>query len=208
MAFSPFVVQTVIHYKRALLSSPTRSTDFEQSDSDTWAQFNRIVLSQLDNDQLHDERWLNDKHINYAKSLLKKQFPHIDGWREMLLVHKKRERIKQGNQIIHTCGSDWIMASTLESSTCDIQILILFCSSVDKDTQSIILNLLEINGKPRLTVSGINKQEGAHDYGVFAIAAATALVCGSAPVQLQQGDMREHLLKCFEDGSLSPFPTV
>ena len=46
---------------------------------------------------------------------LKKQFPHIDGWRETQLVHKKQERIRQGVQIIHSRGNHWIVASTLGS---------------------------------------------------------------------------------------------
>ena len=171
-------------------------------------QFNGIVLSQLDKDQLREGRWLNDKHINYAQYLLKKQFPHIDEWRETLLVHKKQEKIKQGVQIIHTRGSHWIVASTFGSSTSDIQIFDSLYSSVDKETQSIILNLFESNSQPKLTMSKISKQEGVNDCGIFAIAAVTALAFGSAPVQLQQSGMRQHLLKCFEDGSMTPFPTI
>ena len=44
-------------------------------------------------------------------------------------------------------------------------------------------------------MSEISKQEGVNDCGLFAIAVALALVFGSAPVQLQQSDMRGHLLK-------------
>ena len=66
----------------------------EQGNSDNWVQFNGIVLSQLDKDQLGEGGWLNDKHINCAQYLLRKQFPHIDGWRETLMVHKKQEKIK------------------------------------------------------------------------------------------------------------------
>ena len=64
-------------------------------------------------------------------------------------MRKKQERIKQGVQIIHTRGSHWIVAYTLGSSTGDIQNFYSLYSSVDKDTQSIILNLFESNGKPR-----------------------------------------------------------
>ena len=180
----------------------------EQGDSDTWVQFNGIVLSHLDKDQLREGRWLNDKHVNCAQYLLKKQFPHIDGWRETLLVHKKQKKIKQGVQIIHTHGNHWIVASTLGSKTCDIQIFDSLYSSVDKETQNIIFNLFESNGQPKLTMSEISKQDGVNDCGVFAIAAATVLAFGSAPVQLQQSGMRQHLLKCFEDGSMTPFPTI
>ena len=194
--------------QKSPVKQPNKKRRIEQGDSDTWVQFNGIVLSQLDKDQLREGRWLNDKHINYAQSLLKKQFPHIDGWRETLLIHRKQEKIKQGVQIIHTCGNHWIVASTLGSSTSDIQIFDSLYSSVDKETQSIILNLFERNGQPKLTMSKISKQEGVNDCGVFAIAAATALAFGSAPVQLHQSGMRQHLLKCFEDGSMTPFPTI
>ena len=55
-------------------------------------------------------------------------------------------------------------------------------------------------------MSESSKQEGVNDCGIFAIAAATALAFGSAPVQLQQSGMRDHILKCFEDGTMIPFP--
>ena len=119
-----------------------------------------------------------------------------------------RNKIKQGVQIIHTRGSHWIVASTLESSKCEIKIFDSLYTSVHKDTQNIILSLLETNGKPRITMAEMSKQEGMNDCGVFAIAAATALAFGLAPVQLQKSGMRGHLLKCFEDGAMTPFPTA
>ena len=68
---------------------------------------------------MHDGKWLNDKHINFAQAL-KKQFPHIDGWKEtlLLLLHKKQNSV----QIIRTCGNCGIMVLTLGSSKCEIKI--------------------------------------------------------------------------------------
>lgn len=158
LAFAPFLEQTVILNKKALLSIPARSADMRKvGDSDIWVQFNGIVLSQLDKNQLYNGRWLNDQHINYAQSLLKIQFPHIDGWREMLLIHKNQERIKQGLQIIYTHGNHWIVAFTIESSTSHILVFYFLYLSVDKDTESIILDLFESTSKPRLAMSEISK---------------------------------------------------
>ena len=153
---------------------PNKKRRIEQGDSECWVQLNRIVLSQSDRDHVHDGRWLNDKHINYAQSLLKKQLPHTDGWKETLLVHKKQEKIKQGVQIIHTRGDHWIIVLNLRGSKCEIKIFDSLYTSVDKDTQKIIFNLFETNGKTKLQMAEMSKQ-GVNDCGVFAIAAATAL---------------------------------
>lgn len=56
-------------------------------------------------------------------------------------------------------------------------------------------------------MSGVTKQEGLSDCGVFAIATATSLAFGRRPVHFKQSTMREHLLKCFEAGSMQPFET-
>ena len=190
--------------------SPTKHPNKKRriDDSECWVQLNGIVLSQLDKNHVHDGRWLNDKHINYAQSLLKNQFPHIDGLKDTLLVHKKQEKIKQGVQIIHTRGNHWIVASNLRNSNCEIQIFDSLYTSVHKDTQKVVLNLFETSGEVTLKMAEMSKQEGMHDCGVFAIAAATALAFGVNPVQLRQSNMREHLLKCFEDGAMTLFPTV
>ena len=190
--------------------SPTKQPNKKRridhlGDSERWVQLNGIALSQLDKNQVCDGGWLNDKHINYAQSLLKKQFPHIDGLNNTLLLHKKQEKIKQGVQIIHTRGNHWIVASNLRSSNCEIQIFDSLHTSVHKDTQ---MNLFETNGKVNLKMAEMSKQEGTQDCGVFAIAAATAIAFGVNPVQLQHNNMRERLLKCFEDGAMTLFPTV
>ena len=52
------------------------------------------------------------------------------------------------------------------------------------------------------------KQEGVNDCSLFANATATTLGCGLNPAELQQFNMRHHLLKCFKDGTMTPFPIV
>ena len=67
---------------------------------------------------------LNDHHINYCQSLLKKQFPLIGG---LLLTSLQNKPIKQkigcGLQIIH-CNerNHWIVASRIDSCHSPIKI--------------------------------------------------------------------------------------
>lgn len=56
----------------------------EASISEIWIQCSGIVLSQSDRNDLCDGEWLNGNHVNFAQSILKRQFPHIDGWRNTL----------------------------------------------------------------------------------------------------------------------------
>ena len=75
--------------------------------------------------------------------------------------------------------------------------------SVDKDTQDVLLNLFQTDEKPMLEMAIMRRQKGGNDCGFFAIAVATALAFGSNLVEFKQSGMREHLLKCFEDGVMT-----
>ena len=59
--------------QKSPLKHPKKKQRIERGDSE---QLDGIALSQLDKDQLRDGRWLSDKHINYAQSLLKTQFEY------------------------------------------------------------------------------------------------------------------------------------
>ena len=173
--------------------------------SDVWVKFKGMFLLQTDKDDLLEGRWLSDKHVNYAQSLLRSQFSHIDGWRETLLLHKVQRKIQKGLQIVFTRGNHWILASTL--SGCGIEVFDSLYTTIDKETEKVIFEAFETEDKPKLTMSKMSQQKGSNDCGVFAIAAATALAFGLVPIPLQQSLMREHLLKCFEDNAMTPFPT-
>ena len=51
-------------------------------------------------------------------------------------------------------------------------------------------------------------QSGANDCGLFAIAFATAICAGQNPATkvFDQGKMRGHLMQCFHNGRITPFP--
>ena len=59
---------------------------------------------------------LNDRHTNYAQTLLHYQFPLIEGLYNTLLQKKnQQQKIKCGIQIIHDRGNHWIIASIIDS---------------------------------------------------------------------------------------------
>jgi len=58
-----------------------------------WTQHDGIVLSEHDKVQLCSGKWLSDKHVNFAQSLLKKQFPQVNGLKSTLLLHKTQDKI-------------------------------------------------------------------------------------------------------------------
>ena len=66
--------------------------------------------------------------------------------------------------------------------------------------------------EPEIKVHMIDMQiqAGTCDCGLFAIAAATALAHGIQPgaCLFKQNEMRHHLYKCLEKGTLTPFPLL
>lgn len=103
----------------------------------------------------------------------------------------------------------WIVALTLGCSNGEVvKVFDSLYTSLDKDRQDVILNLFQTDGRPRLEMVKMRKQKGGNDCGLFAIAVATALTFGSNPVEFQQSGTREHLLKWFEDGVMTPFCTA
>ena len=59
-------------------------------------------------------------------------------------------------------------------------------------------------------VIGVQKQYGGDDCGLFAISMAFDLCCGIDPFTqiVNQDQMRDHLLSCFEEEVITPFPKV
>lgn len=77
-------------------------------------------------------------------------------------------------------------------------------TDIHSATRNLLLNLFGLEA--RLKVMDCQRQEGGKDCGVFAIAVCTALA-HDLPLQgFNQDGFMAHLLKCFEDLCLTPFP--
>ena len=80
-------------------------------------------------------------------------------------------------------------------------------SVVADATKKVIRNLFKVS---EIEVMKTQKQTGSQDCGLFAIAYATALLNGIdvSNITFAQSKMREHLLSCFVNNSVTPFPVL
>ena len=165
------------------------------------------ILTWCDKEVLSNGMELNDHHVNYYQSLLKKQFPLIGGLLLTLLQSKPiKQKIVCGLQIIH-CNerNHWIVASRIDSCHGPIIIYDSLHKSIHKETITVVQNMFKKVGKLKIEIAeDMQVQKGSTDIGVFAIAVATSLLYGIDPFY-KQDKMRNHLLYCLESGSLSVF---
>ena len=77
-------------------------------------------------------------------------------------------------------------------------------TSIDATTEGVLTNLFHSHN---IKLQPLQKQIGATDCGLFAIAVITAIAHGKDPSQLQfrQEEMRSHLLSCFKNKIITPF---
>ena len=152
-------------------------------------------------------RNLSDLHINFAQQVLKKQFPKLGGLQSILLQSKEqvKEAVKNQIQVIHSREDHWIVASTVRSKNGVECVYDSVYTSIDKTTTEVIGNLF---GSTTIEMMDTQKQEGSIDCGLFAIAIATGIAFGANSLKFYQKEMRAHLVKCFNDGVMSLFPTM
>ena len=138
---------------------------------------------------------------------LKEQFPQVKGLEDTALVCK----ILPGSvQVLHVNANCWITVSTLDSSV-DVTIYDSLHFILSEDAKAQLAKLLKLQ-KKIITVkfSSTNKQAGTDDGGVFTAAYSTSLVYGHDPscYVYDQKAMRKHLIKCFEERTIQPFPVI
>ena len=149
---------------------------------------------------------LSDLSMYLAQRILKNQFPTLNGLQTTLLQQKTNsatstELNRNSLQIIHCRSNHWIVASTVGDEQVQVY------DSLHESIADVIFDLFHTS---QVTMMNSCKQscEGYVDCGVFAIANATAIAHGMNPetIQFMQSLMRKHLLSCFEQETLTPFP--
>lgn len=170
---------------------------------------NKLSASAVEDVIMGEE--LSDVHINLAQNLLKRQFPKLCGLYSTLLQEKSKVNRKEGGvlQIVH-CASrhHWIVTTTIGGKENNVLVFDSIFGNVDEETKKVIFNLFQCSSAEKLRVVNSQKQKGSKDCGLFAIAFATALAYGQNPSKLKydQSSMRSHLVRCFHQGKLVPFP--
>ena len=168
----------------------------------------RCIDQDVDLEAICNGEKLTDLHVGFAQKLLKQQFPHLNGLQPTVLQTKKtlasQKSLPNQLQVIHSRGNHWILASNIGTGNGEVSVYDSIYSSVDKATMAIITDLFQ-SSKVKIVKSP--KQRGGNDCGVFAIAMATALAHGVLNVSsFNQSAMRHHLVNCFKEHVMTPFP--
>ena len=174
-------------------------------------RFGCLVLTQHDRNILLTGQELSDKHIDFAHTMLRSQFPMLNGLQSTLFQSRSQGFKSSMNaiQIIHSRSNHWIVATTLQCGPGEVKIYDSVYELLDTETLEVVKRLFGNENKP-LTVSmvtGAPRQQGSTDCGVFAIAVATCLAFGGDPTKmmLHQTTMRSELLKRFGSKQLTQF---
>ena len=106
---NPRKKQKISEPAATVISLPVISVDDIALDTvspKVWIAFGRKVLTQADKDIVMLGEKLNDKHINFAQALIKKQFNNLSGLHSTLTIFQLQAPIVSENvlQILHIGG--------------------------------------------------------------------------------------------------------
>ena len=171
-----------------------------------WQSIGRTTLNIDDRGCIINGDKLTDKHMNFAQMLIKQQFKHLEGLKYPVVLSTLEHFSTTTNvfQIMHTREDHWIVASTIRCAEGEINVYDSLYGSVEASTANLIVKLF---GKAAL-MKTCPRQLGDKGSEVFAIAICAPIVHGInlEGIKFVQDDMRQHLLLCFEQQHLSPFP--
>ena len=154
--------------------------------------------------------WLTDNIITAAQNLLAQHFG-TDGLQDVTLARTLSMAVKRRGfvQILNQSSSHWITVSTIGCQPAFVKVYDSAGKYLTYRNKEEIAALL-FTPEHNITVAFMNVQQqtGVQDCGLFAIAFATALCQGVDPTtcSFNQSTMRNHLLQCFESGTMSAFP--
>eukprot|EP00112_Aurelia_sp_Birch-Aquarium-sp1_P003936 Seg1446.6 transcript_id=Seg1446.6/GoldUCD/mRNA.D3Y31 product="hypothetical protein" protein_id=Seg1446.6/GoldUCD/D3Y31 len=181
---------------------------------DHWKTIGKVRLLQTDKAILMSaDKWLSGNIINATQHLLKSQFPSLSGFQDTMTIKSKRVKPVEGEfiQILHKSESHWVTVSNI--ATADTEVVSIYDSLNDlhlpEELKHIIAKLL-ISKKPCIVTRNedVQLQTDFSSCGLFAIAFATELCFRQDPrkVIFDNTAMRNHLLKCLENETATPFP--
>ena len=184
-----------------------------KEDGSTWIRDPYLHVS--DKVWIESHGWLNCRVIDASQQLLKKH-PSLSEPLSGLQTPQNGKRYKfkkvSGHfiQILNVmCGSHWITVSNVNCEPNTVNVYDSAYAYIDSDTKLQICSLLRpICDVLKLRMPNIQRQPNSFDCGVFAIATATELALGKDPLLCywDTTQMRCHLIRCIEQGTMESFP--
>lgn len=79
---------------------------------------------------------------------------------------------------------------------------------LDSESRRIVKAMFSLKSAINIQMVPVQKQQGVTDCEAFAIAMMTSIAFNEDPskVHYQQDKLRQHLLQCFVDQKMTPFP--
>ena len=111
----------------------------------------------------------------------------------------------QNKLIRHTSTT---VSSTVLALEDEVRVYDSIYHTLDRPTKNIISN--QFDSSKLHTIVPTQKQTSGQDCGLFATAISTTLACYKdlSSLKFIQPAMRQYLVECMENGSLSPFSTA
>ena len=175
-----------------------------------------FVLSQRDQSILLGGDWLTDTHINGAHTLLRKQYRSQNGLCNTIVLAKMMRWDSTPQdfvQIVNLSSQHWLCVSNKLTSpgVVDVYDSMPAYSLGSHTLRQQIASILKTS-ESSFTIRFVNvqRQNGGSDCALFAVMFAEALCNGKDPhtLSVNQGQMRSHLHRCFEQGEILEFPAA
>ena len=179
---------------------------------DVWVIHGKHSLKLVDKVAIEQDQELNDKHIQMAQYLAKRQFPVTGSLESTLLEGKKRKgscsQHSSNNSLQQRHHALWITASMKFSEPSKVDIYDMMFRKLDAETRITIKQLFGLKKADFIIMVAMQCQKGTTDCGLFAIATMTLFVFGEDPgtVHYDQSKLWKHLVDCISQGELSLFP--
>lgn len=200
------------------LSTLTAVDDDDGNDVSTVGRSNS--LRSVDMKTLADDlQCLNDNIINAAQQMLSRQYTSISGLKDTVAVAASTcdvlldsDNTSNSVQIVHDSVKEhWLCITNKHCLAGNLRIYCSLHMTPSAQCLATVAKLFRMQS-PSLTVDIMNvvRQRGAVDCGLFAIAYAEILARDQHPcnVNLDQIQMRRHLMHCLEANRITPFPVT
>ena len=182
----------------------------------------KFSLGFCDKNEIRYDKKLNSDTINFSLGLLKSQCPDINGFQhcgyapiqenDSWKYGLKMKQVQAPCAQIHHTGNDHWLVSFQDETSCDISIADSMLGGAKVLSTSVEMQLLQMYGKQKLNISllKVQQQNNSVDCSIFAVAFCTEFCyTGKRGVLQAEFDilrMREHLINCFENMEMTPFP--
>ncbi|XP_062581102.1 protein mono-ADP-ribosyltransferase PARP14-like isoform X2 [Saccostrea cucullata] len=165
--------------------------------------------------KIASDDWLEDRVMDTAMSIVKRNFPDIRGLQETCVAsvmgqHGLKKQSGKFLQIINTQGNHWILLSNIGWDHHHVRVFDSCYRKLNADTRSCIVALVPASQSTiKVLMPAYQRQENKSDCGLFAVAAMFALALGKDPSKCywDSRQMRSFLRDCLDNELCQMFPS-